>query len=111
MKRRRCQWCGHPTEALRIPSMSKQGYDIVVGFREGLLVPAGASRPVFERRYKVGREILENPTAIKQVSASSVSIVTNKCPADFTAFPKRGRERFARIRTESNIQTKQGVIS
>jgi len=83
--------------------MSKQGYDIVVGFREGLLVPAGTSRPLFERLYKVGREILENPTAIKQVSASSVNIVTNKSPEGFTAFPKRGRERFARIGTEGNI--------
>ena len=111
MKRLRCQWCSHPTRAFRIPSMRKQSYDMPVGSRQDRVALKIRPLPVFEKLYKVGRVTLDHPTTIKRVSASGVSIVTNKSPADFTAFSKRGCERFARVRTEGNNQTERGVIS
>lgn len=88
-----------------IPTMREQGYDMVVGSWQGLFVPKGTPRPVVDRLYRVGQSTMKNPTVIKRLSDSGVTIVTSKSPEDFTAFLKSEDERFARVIKEGKIQT------
>jgi tripartite-type tricarboxylate transporter receptor subunit TctC len=88
-----------------IPTMREQGYDMVVGSWQGVFVPKGTPRPVVDKLFRVGQSTMKNPTVIKRLSDSGVTIVTSKSPEDFTAFLKSEDERFARVIKEGKIQT------
>lgn len=105
MKSGRCRRPGHGSVTFRIPTMRKQRYDIVVRSGKVVFVPEGAPRPVFERRHEVGHASLWSPAVIRRVSASGASIVTNKSPEGFTAFPKIAGDRFSRLTTEDNTRS------
>ena len=88
-----------------MPTMREQGFDMVVGSWQGLYVPAGTPAAAVKTLFKVGQDTMKDPTVIKRLGDSGVSIVTSKSPADFTAFVKGETERFGKAIRESKIQT------
>jgi len=48
---------------------------------------------------------MQNPDIIKRLSASGVSVVISKSPADFAAFTARESARFARVIKDAHIPT------
>jgi len=110
MKARRCQRPGHRVGTFRIPTTRKQGYDIVVGRGEGLIVREGTPRPEIETLHPVGRAVMKNPAVIKFQSDSGASVITSKSPGDFSGFLKSDITRFARVITKGNIQKDKGVV-
>lgn len=88
-----------------IPTMREQGFDMVVGSWQGLLVPKGTPTPVVNTLFKVGTEAMNNAAVVKRMNDSGVIIVTSKSPADFTAFIKNETNRFGKAIRDNNIQT------
>ncbi len=88
-----------------IPTMREQGFDMVVGSWQGLLVPKDTPTPVVNTLFKVGQETMKDATVIKRLGDNGVSIITSKSPADFTAFVKGETERFGKVIRDAKIQT------
>jgi len=88
-----------------IPTMREQGLDMVVGSWQGLFVPVGTPKPVVNRLFTVGVEMMKDPQVVKRLGESGITIVTSKSPADFVAFVKEETARFERVIKNANIQT------
>ncbi len=87
------------------PTMREQGFNMVVGSWQGLFVPKGTPAGVVSTLYKVGQAAMKDPSVIKKLDDSGVSIITSKSPADFTAFVKSETERFSKAIRDNKIQT------
>jgi tripartite-type tricarboxylate transporter receptor subunit TctC len=87
------------------PTMREQGYDMVVGSWQGIFLPRDTPQDVVRTLFRVGRTTMQNPDIIKRLSASGVSVVISKSPADFAAFTARESARFARVIKDAHIPT------
>lgn len=88
-----------------IPTMREQGLDMVVGSWQGLFVPIGTPQPIVNKLYKVGIDMMKDPTVVKRLSDSGITIVTSKSPADFVVFLKSETARFGKVITDAKIET------
>jgi len=88
-----------------IPTMREQGLDMVVGSWQGLFVPVGTPKPVVNRLYKVGVEMMKDPQVVKRLGDSGIMIVSSQSPADFVTFVKAETERFGKVIRDAKIQT------
>jgi tripartite-type tricarboxylate transporter receptor subunit TctC len=88
-----------------IPTMREQGLDMVVGSWQGLFVPAGTPRPVVNKLFQVGVQMMKDPQVVKRLGDSGITITTSQSPADFQAFVKAETERFGKVIRDANIQT------
>ncbi|MGH8620963.1 MAG: Bug family tripartite tricarboxylate transporter substrate binding protein [Burkholderiales bacterium] len=88
-----------------VPTMREQGLDMVVGSWQGLFVPVGTPKPVVNRLFTVGVEMMKDPQVVKRLGESGITIVTSRSPADFVAFVKEETGRFERVIKNANIQT------
>jgi tripartite-type tricarboxylate transporter receptor subunit TctC len=88
-----------------VPTMREQGLDLVVGSWQGLFVPKGTPQPVVNKLFKVGVDMMKDPSVVKRLGDSGITIVTSKSAADFVAFLKQETERFGKVIKDAKIQT------
>lgn len=88
-----------------IPTMREQGLNMVVGSWQGLFVPVGTPKPVVNKLFKVGQDMMNDPRVTKRLGESGITIVTSKSPADFVSFVKAETERFGKVIKDNNIRT------
>lgn len=88
-----------------VPTMLEQGFDMVVGSWQGLFVPKGTPKPVVEKLFEVGQAAMKNPTVIKRLGDSGVSVVTSKSSEEFVKFVTAETERFGKVIRDAKIQT------
>ena len=88
-----------------IPTMREQGLDMVVGSWQGLFVPTGTPKPVVNKLFQVGHEMMKDPLVVKRLGESGIEIVTSTSPAVFTAFVKAETERFGKVIRDAKIPT------
>jgi tripartite-type tricarboxylate transporter receptor subunit TctC len=90
---------------MEIPTMREQGLNLVVGSWQGLFVPQGTPKPVVNKLFQVGTEMMKDPRVTKRLGDSGITIVTSKSPADFVAFVKEETARFGKVIKDANIPT------
>ncbi len=88
-----------------VPTMREQGINQTVGSWQGLFVPKGTPKPVVNRLYEVGIQMMKNPQVVSRLGDLGVDVVTSKSPAEFAAFVKSEIERFAKVIKEERIET------
>ena len=88
-----------------VPTMREQGHNMVVGSWQGLFVPKATPKPVVDKLFTVGVQMMKDPLVIKRLSDGGVTIVTSKSPADFTAFVKAETVRYGKVIKDANIPT------
>lgn len=88
-----------------IPTMREQGLNMAVGSWQGLFVPAGTPKPVVERLFRVGVDMMKDPQVVKRLGDAGITIVTSQSPADFYNFVKAETERFGKVIRDNNIAT------
>ena len=85
--------------------MREQGLDMVVGSWQGLFVPTGTPKPVVNKLFQVGHQMMKDPLVVKRLGESGIEIVTSKSPADFTAFVTAETGRFGKVIRDAKIPT------
>ena len=88
-----------------VPTMREQGINLTVGSWQGLFVPRGTPKPVVDRLFEVGVQMMKDPQVVKRLDDLGITVVTSKSPAEFTAFVKSETERFAKVIKEEQIET------
>jgi tripartite-type tricarboxylate transporter receptor subunit TctC len=88
-----------------IPTMREQGLNMTVGSWQGLFLPKGTPQPIVNKMYQVGVAMMKDPTVVKRLGDSGITIVTSQSPADFTKFVKSETDRFAKAIKDANLKT------
>ena len=88
-----------------IPTMREQGLNMTVGSWQGLFVPKGTPKPVVNKLFMAGTEMMKDPRVTKRLGDSGITIVTSKSQADFVNFVKAETARFGKVIKDANIRT------
>jgi tripartite-type tricarboxylate transporter receptor subunit TctC len=88
-----------------IPTMREQGLNMVVGSWQGLFLPKGTPQPVVDKMFKVGVQMMKDPSVVKRLGDSGITIATSASPAQFVSFVKAETERFGKVIRDAKIET------
>jgi tripartite-type tricarboxylate transporter receptor subunit TctC len=88
-----------------VPTMREQGLNMTVGSWQGLFLPQQTPKPVVDKLYRVGVDMMKDPQVVKRMGENGITITTSKNPAEFTAFVKAETDRFGKAIKDGNIPT------
>ena len=88
-----------------VPTMREQGLNMTVGSWQGLFLPQKTPKPVVDKLYRVGVDMMKDPQVVKRMGENGITIITSKSPAEFTAFVKAETDRFGKAIKDGNIPT------
>lgn len=88
-----------------IPTMREQGLDMVVGSWQGIFLPVGTPKPVVNKLFRVGVDMMKDPAVVKRLGDSGISIITSQSPADFVNFVKAETSRFGKAIKDAKLET------
>jgi tripartite-type tricarboxylate transporter receptor subunit TctC len=86
-----------------LPTMTEQGFDVLITSWYGVLVPAGTPKPIVDKLADALNKAMADPEVVKALNAAGTDAFPSKSPEDFTAFVKSERVRYKAVIEAANV--------